>query len=134
MRNWGNSCQTKWSGFNPEEPSSKEKYKLLHLGRKNLKAQTRLGADWQSSSAAETELTVDAQLNTSQQGTLVTNTTKMQTEQYRLAGSGQRIEGMFCSPLLSTGEAIFGIQSSFGTTRTKGMGRNWNWPTGGCVT
>lgn len=54
----------------------------------------------------------------------------MHTEQYGWAGSGQQMEGIFCSPLLSTGEAIFGIQSSFGTTSTKGMWRNWNWSIG----
>jgi len=41
------------------------------------------------------------------------------------------MEGIFCSPLLSTGEAILAIQSSFGTATTKGMWRNWNQFTGG---
>lgn len=118
LQNEGRPWNPKWPGFNPNQPWSKEKCKFLHLGR-ITSGGYRWGVGWQCSVLLEMGSPGDAWLNPGQtKHTLSTD---------------QHIEGLFCSPLLSSDEALFRIQSSFGTTSTKGMWRNWNWTTGGVL-
>lgn len=87
----------------PRRTISKEKFKVFCIwGKNNPKHQQRLGADWQSSSPAETELIVDAQMNRSQQCTLITNQTKhiLSNTDWLEAASRCREYFLLCSALV----------------------------------
>lgn len=127
LQNWGIGWHPKWPGFNPNQPWSKEKCKFLHLGRiTSTGYQYSWGVEWQST--VRLEVGSQGMPGWFQASSALSSQSRQNTHWALL--TGQHRGGLFCSPLLKSGEAIFRIQPSFGTTSTKGMWRNWNWSTG----
>lgn len=127
LQNWGNGWHPKWPGFNPDQPWSKEKCKFLHLGRITSTGY-QYSEEWTGRAhscwkwahrgcLAESKPALHSRHRADQ----------THTEHYSQTSTWRAIL-LFSAQLWW---AIFTIQSSFGTTSTKGMWRNWKWSTGG---
>lgn len=126
LQNWGNGWHPKWPGFNPDQPRPKEKCKFLHRAR-ITSTEYQYSEEWTGRAhscwkwahrgcLAESKPALHSRHRADQ----------THTEHYSQTSTWRAIL-LFSAQLWW---AIFTIQSSFGTTSTKGMWRNWKWSTG----